>query len=161
VPADLNRVTLIGRLTRDPELRHTAAGDPLCNMRIAVNSRARDDSGNWGDRPNFFDVTVFGRQAESVTQYMSKGRRIGVDGALNWREWEAQDGGKRQTVEVRARDIFFLDSRGEGGGDGGGHQSGSGWSNQAPASGQAADVPVDTSDMKGSTPPAADDDIPF
>ena len=160
MPADLNRVTLIGRLTRDPELRHTASGDPLCNLRIAVNSRSRDDSGNWGDRPNFFDVVVFGRQAESVSQYMSKGRRIGVDGALSWREWESQDGGKRQSAEVRARDIFFLDSRGEGGGDGGSYQSGSGWSDQAPATGQAADVPVDTSDMSGSAP-AADDDIPF
>jgi single-strand DNA-binding protein len=159
VPADLNRVTLIGRLTRDPELRHTASGDPLCNMRIAVNSRARDESGNWGDRPNFFDVVVFGRQAESVAQYMSKGRRIGVDGSLSWREWESQDGGKRQTVEVRARDIFFLDSRGDGDG-GGGHQQGGGWSSPAPASGASADVPVDTSDMRGSSTPD-DDDIPF
>ena len=158
MPADLNRVTLIGRLTRDPELRHTAGGDPLCNLRIAVNSRTRDDSGNWGDKPNFFDVTVFGRQAESVTQYMSKGRRIGVDGALSWREWESQDGGKRQAVEVRARDIFFLDSRNEGGG-GGSYQSGGGWSDAQPASGRDADVPVDTSDMQGSAP--ADDDIPF
>lgn len=159
MPADLNRVTLVGRLTRDPELRHLASGDPLCNMRIAVNSRARDESGNWNDRPNFFDVVVFGRQAESVSNYMSKGRRVGVDGSLSWREWEAKDGGKRQSVEVRARDVYFLDSRGEGGGDGGGQAGG--WSSP-PATGKTADLPVDTSDMNPPAgAPAADDDIPF
>ena len=158
MPADLNSVTLVGRLTRDPELRHLASGDPLCNLRIAVNSRARDESGNWSDRPNFFDVVVFGRQAESVSNYMSKGRRIGIDGSLTWREWEAKDGsGKRQSVEIRARDVYFLDSRGEGG-DGGGQ--GSGWSSP-PASGQAADLPVDMSDMSAPAPPPPDDDIPF
>lgn len=159
MPADLNRVTLVGRLTRDPELRHTASGDPLCNMRIAVNSRARDESGNWGDRPNFFDVVVFGRQAESVTQYMRKGRRVGVDGQLSWREWESQDGGKRQAVEIRARDIFFLDSRSDGDG-GGGYQQGGGWSAPAPAPGQGSDLPVDTSDMRAPAQ-SDDDDIPF
>jgi single-strand DNA-binding protein len=116
VPADLNRVTLVGRLTRDPELRHTAGGDPVCSIRLAVSSRARDETGNWGDRSNYFDVTVFGRQAETASTYLAKGRRIGVDGRLSWREWQAQDGTRRQSVEVIANDLFFLDSRGEGGG---------------------------------------------
>ncbi|MDA2954136.1 MAG: single-stranded DNA-binding protein, partial [Actinomycetota bacterium] len=69
--ADLNRVTLVGRLTRDPEVRHLASGDPVCSMRIAVNSRGRGDDGQWTDKPNFFDVTVFGRQAETVSNYLS------------------------------------------------------------------------------------------
>ena len=117
MPADLNRVTLVGRLTRDPELRHTASGDPIAGMRLAVSSRAKTDDGSWGDAPNYFDVTVFGRQAETTTTYLAKGRRIGVDGRLSWREWQAQDGTKRQSVEVIANDVFFLDSRpGEGGG---------------------------------------------
>jgi single-strand DNA-binding protein len=120
VPADLNRVTLVGRLTRDPELRHTAGGDPICSIRLAVSSRARDEAGNWGDRSNYFDVTVFGRQAETASTYLAKGRRIGVDGRLSWREWQAQDGTRRQSVEVIANDVFFLDSRGEGGGGGAG-----------------------------------------
>ena len=119
MPADLNRVTLVGRLTRDPELRHTQGGDPVCSIRLAVSSRARDESGNWGDRSNYFDVTVFGRQAETASTYLAKGRRIGVDGRLSWREWQAQDGSKRQNVEVIANDVFFLDSRGEGGGGAG------------------------------------------
>src|SRR5262245_1129626 len=129
MPADLNRVTLVGRLTRDPELRHTQGGDPVCSIRLAVSSRARDESGGWGDRSNYFDVTVFGRQAETASTYLAKGRRIGVDGRLSWREWQAQDGSKRQSVEVIANDVFFLDSRGDGG-EGGGVQQGSGWSRE-------------------------------
>jgi single-strand DNA-binding protein len=127
--ADLNRVTLVGRLTRDPELRHTGGGDPICSIRLAVSSRARDESGNWGDRSNYFDVTVFGRQAQTAADYLAKGRRIGVDGRLSWREWQAQDGSKRQSVEVIANDLFFLDSRGEGGG--GGSEQATGWSRTA------------------------------
>ena len=158
MPADLNRVTLVGRLTRDPELRHTAGGQSVCSIRLAVSSRGRDEGGNWSDRANYFDVTVFGRQAETASQYLSKGRRIGVDGRLSWREWEAQDGGKRQSVEVVANDIFFLDSRGDAG-DGGGYGGGGerGWSS-SPA--PATDLPVDTSDLRPPAP-ADDDDIPF
>lgn len=153
MPADLNRVTLVGRLTRDPELRHTAGGDPVCSMRVAVSSRSRDETGNWGDKPNYFDVVVFGRQAETASNYLTKGRRIGIDGRLSWREWNAQDGGKRQSVEVVANDVFFLDSRGDGGGD---SQQASGWSSPT-----GSDLPVDTSDMQPQQPAAADDDIPF
>jgi single-strand DNA-binding protein len=153
--ADLNRVTLVGRLTRDPELRHTGAGDPICSIRLAVSSRSRDESGNWGDKSNFFDVTVFGRQAQTAADYLAKGRRIGVDGRLSWREWQAQDGSKRQSVEVIANDLFFLDSRGEGGG--GGSEQGGDWSQTRPAGG-GDDLPVDRSDMQ---PATADDDIPF
>jgi single-strand DNA-binding protein len=155
VPADLNRVTLVGRLTRDPELRHTAGGQSVCSIRLAVSSRGRDESGNWSDRANYFDVTVFGRTAETASNYLSKGRRIGVDGRLSWREWEAQDGAKRQSVEVVANDIFFLDSRGDSGGESGGGGD-RGWSTPAPAT----DLPVDTSDLRPATT-ADDDDIPF
>jgi single-strand DNA-binding protein len=158
MPADLNRVTLVGRLTRDPELRHTAGGQSVCSIRLAVSSRGRDESGNWSDRANYFDVTVFGRTAETASNYLSKGRRIGVDGRLSWREWEAQDGGKRQSVEVVANDIFFLDSRGDGGegGSSGGGGADRGWGTAAPAT----DLPVDTSDLRPAAP-ADDDDIPF
>ena len=182
MPADLNRVTLVGRLTRDPELRHTQGGDPICSIRLAVSSRSRDESGNWGDKSNYFDITVFGRQAETASTYLAKGRRIGVDGRLSWREWQAQDGTKRQNVEVIAGDVFFLDSRGEGGGDsqqasgwsqapassggdlpvsdegGGDSGSGGGWS-EAPGGGSGGDLPVDRTDMQPA--PGADDDIPF
>ena len=157
MPADLNRVTLVGRLTRDPELRRTPSGDPICSIRLAVSSRGRDDGGNWTDKPNYFDVTVFGRQAETASTYLAKGRRIGVDGRLTWREWQAQDGNKRQSVEVTANDIFFLDSR-EGGESGGSAGGGGSWT--APAT-SGSDLPIDTTDMRPAATPADDDDIPF
>lgn len=143
MPADLNRVTLIGRLTRDPEARQTAGGTSVCSIRLAVNSRT-NRGGEWSDQSNYFDVTVFGRQAETAAQYLAKGRRIGVDGRLSWREWE-KDGQKRQAVEIIANDLFFLDSRGEGGG---------------PPSG-GSDMPATPSGGGSTNAPGEDDDIPF
>ena len=115
--ANINRVVLVGNLTRDPELRHTPSGTAVCKLRLAVNTRQKDASGNWGDKPNYFDVTVWGNQGESCAQYLSKGRPVGVDGRLDWREWEAQDGTKRQAVEIIADSVQFLGGRGEGGGE--------------------------------------------
>ena len=142
--ANINRVVLVGNLTRDPELRHTPGGTPVCSLRIAVNSRRRDESGQWIDKPNYFDVTVWGNQGESCAQYLAKGRPIAVDGRLQWREWDAQDGTKRQAVEVVADSVQFLGGRGENGGNGG---------NQFVPAGATADA-----DFGGG---AADDDIPF
>jgi single-strand DNA-binding protein len=107
--ADLNRVILVGRLTRDPELRRTRGGEPICAIRLAVTGRARDEAGQWADRPNFFDVTAFGRAAETAATHLAKGRRVGIDGRLAWREWDDADGAHRQAVEVVAADIHFLD----------------------------------------------------
>jgi single-strand DNA-binding protein len=142
--ANINRVVLVGNLTKDPELRHTPGGTPVCSLRVAVNSRRRDESGQWVDKPNYFSVSVFGNQAESCAQYLSKGRPVGVDGRLDWREWQTQEGGKREAVEIVADTIQFLGSRGDELGGGG---------NQFVPAGAAAD----TSDFTA----AADDDIPF
>jgi single-strand DNA-binding protein len=145
--ANINRVVLVGNLTRDPELRHTPSGTAVCNLGIAVNSRRRDESGNWVDKPNFFRVSVFGNQAESCAQYLSKGRPVAIDGRLDWRQWE-QDGVKREAVEIVAESVQFLGSRGDGEG-GGGNQF----------------VPAGASESSGSGgadfPAATDDDIPF
>jgi single-strand DNA-binding protein len=111
---DINRVTLVGRLTRDPELRHLPSGGAVLQLGVAVNGRKKDETGNWVDKPNFFDVKVFGNQAEMLVNHLSKGRRIGVDGRLDWSSWEAQDGSKRSKVEIVAQDVQFLDSRQEG-----------------------------------------------
>ena len=119
---------------------------------MAVNSRRRDESGAWVDKPNYFDVSVFGNQAESCTQYLSKGRPVGIDGRLDWREWDATDGsGKRQAVEIIADTVQFLGGAGDGGG-GNGHRF-------TPES----DVPADTSDFAPAPAGggAGDDDIPF
>ena len=98
---DINRVTIVGRLTRDPELRHLPSGTSVLQLGVAVNGRQKDDAGNWIDKPNFFDVKVFGNQADTLNTHLSKGRRIGVDGRLDWSSWEAQDGSKRSKVEPR------------------------------------------------------------
>jgi single-strand DNA-binding protein len=120
--ANINRVVLVGNLTRDPELRHTPSGMAVCSLRVAVNTRKKDQaSGQWTEKPNYFDVTVWGNQAESCNQYLSKGRPVGIDGRLEWREWDAQDGTKRQAVEIIADSVQFLGGRdGAPAGDSGG-----------------------------------------
>ncbi len=122
--ANINRVVLVGNLTRDPELRHTPSGTAVCSLRLAVNTRRKDGAtGEWTEKPNYFDITVWGNQGENCAQYLAKGRPVAIDGRLEWREWEAQDGSKRQAVEVIADSVQFLGGRGEGGGEGGGEQS--------------------------------------
>jgi single-strand DNA-binding protein len=148
---NLNVVVVTGNLTRDPELRSLPSGTSVCKLRIAVNSRRKDQSGEWVDKPNYFDVTVWGAQGENCATYLSKGRPVAVEGRLDWREWEAQDGSKRQSVEIIANSVQFLGSRDEAAGGGNGI---------APRS----DVPADTSDFEDSEPAAvgsSSDDIPF
>ena len=117
----INRVVLIGRLTRDPELRSTPAGSSVASLRIACNSSRKEPDGTYTERPNYFDVSVFGVAAENVGQYTRKGSRVGVDGRLEWREWETAEHQKRQAVSVVADTVQFLDTpgeRAEGGEDG-------------------------------------------
>ena len=162
---NINRVIITGNLTRDPELRSLPSGMSVCSLRIASNTRRKDgQSGEWVDKPNYFDVTIWGRQGENAAQYLAKGRPVAVDGRLEWREWQDQQGNNRQSVEIVADNIQFLGGREEGaagGGYGGGQSAGF-----TPRS----DVPVDTGDFaaapagggngNGSSAPA-DDDIPF
>ena len=147
---NINRVIITGNLTRDPELRHTGGGTAVCSLRVAVNTRRKDQStGEWVDKPNFFDVTVWGAQGENCAQYLSKGRPVAVDGRLEWREWQDQQGNKRQSVDIIADSVQFLGSR-EGDGNG---------SRFTPQS----DVPADTADFAPAPVGAgqSDDDIPF
>jgi single-strand DNA-binding protein len=139
--ANINRVVLVGNLTRDPELRHTPSGTAVCSLRIAVNTRRKDETGQWTDKPNYFDITVWGQQGENCAQYLAKGRPVAVDGRLEWREWEAQDGSKRQAVEIVADSVQFLGGRMEG---------------EAPAYVQAGAAGGDDFPTSPS-----DDDIPF
>ena len=153
--SNINVVVITGNLTRDPELRSTPGGTSVCKLRVAVNSRRKDQSGNWVDKPNYFDVTVWGAQGENCANYLGKGRPVAVEGRLDWREWEDKEGGKRQSVEIIANSVQFLGSRdGAGGGNGGGN----GFS-------PSSDVPADTSDYAGAPAggggSAGDDDIPF
>ena len=147
---NINRVVLTGNLTRDPELRSTNNGTSVCGLRIAVNTRRKDpNTGEWTDKANYFDVTVWGAQGENCAQYLQKGRPVAVDGRLEWREWEDKAGNKRQSVDIIADSVQFLGSR-EGGENGG---------RFTPQS----DVPADTGDFQQAPVSAggSDDDIPF
>ena len=158
--SNVNVVVITGNLTRDPELRHLGSGTAVCKLRVAVNSRRKDgQSGEWVDKPNYFDVTVWGAQGENCANYLSKGRPVAVEGRLDWREWEDQGGNKRQSVEIIANTVQFLGSRDGSGGGGNGGGNGGGFS--PPQS----DVPADMSDFGGAPAGAAssasEDDIPF
>jgi single-strand DNA-binding protein len=106
----INRVVLVGRLTRDPELRALPSGTSVCGLRIACNSSRREGDGAYVEKPNFFDVSVYGAPAESVGRYTRKGSRVAIDGRLEWREWETAEQQKRQAVSVVADTVQFLDS---------------------------------------------------
>lgn len=157
--SNINRVIITGNLTSDPDLRALPSGTSVCKLRVACNGRKKDGAtGEWVDKPNFFDVTVWGPQGENCAKYLAKGRGVAIDGRLEWREWEATDGsGKRQAVDIVADTVQFL---------GGGRDESGGGGGFTPR----ADVPVDTGDFQpapvgGGAPPAqsaaADDDIPF
>lgn len=153
----INRVVMTGNLTRDPELRNTGNGTPVCSLRLACNTRRKDQSGEWVDKPNYFDITVWGAQGENCANYLSKGRPVAVDGRLEWREWEDKESGKkRQAVDIIADSVQFLGSRdsAENGGT-----AGSGPGQFKPQS----DVPADTADFEPASAGAgtSDDDIPF
>ena len=108
----INRVVMVGRLTRDVEIRSLPSGRSVANLRIACNSSHKDADGQTSERPNYFDVSVFGAPAESVARYTKKGSRVGVDGHLEWREWETAEQQRRQAVSIVADIVQFLDSPG-------------------------------------------------
>jgi single-strand DNA-binding protein len=149
---NINRVVLTGNLTRDPELRNLPSGMSVCSLRVASNTRRKGADGEWGDKANYFSITVWGAQGENCARYLSKGRPVAIDGRLEWREWE-KEGTKREAIDIVADSVQFLGGREEGGGSSGGDNG------FTPRS----DVPANTDDFQ--TVPAgganADDDIPF
>jgi len=156
--SNINRVIITGNLTADPELRSLPSGTSVCKLRIAVNTRRKDgQSGEWVDKPNYFDVTVWGAQGENCARYLAKGRGAAIDGRLEWREWQDQQGNKRQGVEIVADSVQFLSGPDGPGGGGGGEFRAS-----------RSDVPTNMDDFaaapagggNGSSAPA-EDDIPF
>ena len=150
---NINRIVLTGNLTKDPDLRSTSNGLAICKLRVACNTRRRNSAGEWEEKPNFFDVTVFGGQGERCEKSLSKGRAVAIDGRLEWREYEV-DGQKRQSVDIIADSVQFLGGRDDA-------NSGNGFSSRARAT--ESDVPIDTGDFESSPVGAgvADDDIPF
>jgi single-strand DNA-binding protein len=152
---NINRVVLTGNLTADPELRALPSGTSVCKLRVACNTRRKSAGGEWEDKPNYFDVTVWGAQGENCARFLSKGRPIAIDGRLEWREWETQEGQKRQAVDIIADSVQFLGGREDA-------ANGNGFAPTASAGGRS-DLPVDERDFQAAPTSAGvgDDDIPF
>lgn len=152
--ADINHVVLVGRLTRDAELKYTAGGQAVCKFSLAINRR-RKNGDQWVDEPNFFDIVLWGRQGETLNQYLVKGKQVAVEGELRQDRWE-QDGQNRSKVEIMANNVQLL-----GGGSGAAASSGGGYTPAASS--------TQRSDPQGRTMPMNDgpadegfaDDIPF
>jgi single-strand DNA-binding protein len=154
---NINRVVMTGNLTRDPELRSLPSGMSVCSLRIACNTRRKGASGEWEDKPNYFDVTVWGAQGENCARYLSKGRPVAIDGRLEWREFETREGQRRQAVDIIADSVQFLGGRDDA-------DAGNGFSGAPAAAVGGGDVPIDDRDFQSApaTPASsADDDIPF
>lgn len=109
---DINNVTIIGRLTRDAELKYSNSGTAICEFALAVNN-AKKKGEEWVDEPSFFDVTLFGRQGEAIQQYMVKGKQVGVEGRLKQQRWQNQEGQNRSKVVIIAETVQLLRSKGE------------------------------------------------
>ena len=107
----INRVIVSGNLTRDPEVRTTASGNPVMGCGIAVNDRRKNSqTGEWEDYPNFIDCTMFGARAQSVSRFLSKGSKVAIEGKLRWSQWETNEGQKRSKIEIIVDEIEFMSS---------------------------------------------------
>ena len=106
-------VTLVGNLARDPELKQFPSGKSACQLTVAVGTSYKDAAGQWVDKTSFFDVRVLGPQGDNCARYLSKGRQVAIEGRLEQRSWEAQDGTKRRKVEVIANQVMFLGPKGD------------------------------------------------
>jgi single-strand DNA-binding protein len=146
-----NKITIIGNLGRDPELRYTPQGTAVCDFSVAVNDRKRDKAGEWQDVTTWFKITFWGKQAENASKYLTKGRQAYIEGRLQVEEWTDRDGNNRYTLAVQGSDIQFLgEGRGEGGGD-----------HQASTESTYTSNTSSNEDFSGQASTATDDDIPF
>ncbi len=154
----INRVVISGNLTRDPELRQTQSGMPVLSLGVAVNDRRRNpQTGDWEDYPNFIDCTMFGTRAQSLSNYLSKGTKVTIEGKLRWSQWE-REGQKRSKIEVIVDDLEFMSSRNGSGAQSNGYGA-SNYGGAAPMGGgntaAYSPAPVDVSSS------VYDEDIPF
>jgi len=164
--ADINHVVLVGRLTRDAELKYTAGGQAVCKFSVAVNRRKKNGD-QWEDEANYFDVVLWGRQGESLNQYLTKGKSVGVEGELRQDRWQ-QEGQNRSKVEIVANNIQLLGgSQGSGGSygaSGGGNSHGDGGSQGGNQGSSGTSSSWQRKGGENNPPPSDDnftDDIPF
>ncbi|MCA9294274.1 MAG: single-stranded DNA-binding protein [Phycisphaerales bacterium] len=145
---NVNKVFLMGNLTRDIELRQFPSGGAVGKFGLAVNEKFRDRNDQWQERANFIDCEIFGKRAEVMAQYLGKGRAVFIEGKLRLDQWEDQQGQKRSKLKVVVDDFQFVDGPRDGGGGGGGG-GGRSYANAPSSSGP------------GDYEPVPDDDIPF
>jgi single-strand DNA-binding protein len=150
--ASLNKVLLMGNLTRDPEVKYTPKGTAVGDLAIAINDSYKAQDGTIKETVTYVDIEVWGRQAETCKQYLTKGRPVFIEGQLRLDQWETPQGEKKSRMKVRADRVQFL---GSPGGGGGGRSGGAPASEGAKPSRPAAAVSED------GPPPPTDDDIPF
>jgi single-strand DNA-binding protein len=153
----LNRVTLIGNLGKDPEVKYTPSGTPVAKLALATNERFKDKSGEWQDRTEWHNVVLWQRQAEIAGEYLKKGSKVYIEGRLQTRSWDDKTSGqKKYMTEVVANDLILLGGRGEaGGGDSGGSSRG------AAAGGNNFDQRTPEPETAAASTPISDEDIPF
>lgn len=138
-----NKIIVVGNLGRDPELRYTPQGTPVCSFTMATNEKRKDRTGEMQDATTWFRVTLWGRQAETASQYLTKGRPVYIEGRLRLEEWTDRDNKQRYTLEVHATDMQFI-------GGGRGDET----SQAPPRSSAPPEMGQPENDL-------ADDDIPF
>ncbi len=147
-----NKITIIGHLGKDPELRYTPQGDAVCDFSVAVNDRKRDKAGEWQDVTMWFRVTFWRRQAENASKFLTKGRQVYIEGRLQIEEWTDRDGNNRQTLAIQGSELQFIGERGNDE-----RSSNSTFDADYPTENNA---PAENVKNESSSTPA-DDDIPF
>ena len=161
-----NKIIIIGNLGRDPELSYTPQGTAVCKFSVATNERRRDKAGEQQDITTWFRVSAWGKQAENVSRYLTKGRKVYIEGRLHVEEWTDREGKPRQSLEVNASEVQFIDGPGGGGGGvdglpvrsqqpGGGAPAGGGGGGARPGGGGGGRPPA------GGGDDIEDDEIPF
>ncbi len=139
-----NRIIIVGNLGRDPELRYTPQGTPVCTFTMATNDRRKDKSGEMQDQTTWFRITLWNRQAETASQYLHKGKSVYIEGRLRVEEYTDRDGKPRHSLEVTATDMQFIGSR-----------------NDEPAQERAASTSASSSGGPSEPAELSDEDIPF
>ncbi len=149
-----NKIILVGNLGRDPELRYTPQGTPVCSFTMATNERRRDRAGETQDSTTWFRVTLWGRQAETASQYLTKGRPVYIEGRLRMEEWTDKDGRARNTLEVHATDMQFIGARSD-------ESAAAAAPSSQPSSNAGRAEAQNSPPMSDTEPDVTDDDIPF
>ena len=156
--ASVNKAIIIGNLGADPELRHTAGGSAVCNLRVATTETWKDRDGNKQEKTEWHRIVVWGNQAEACGKYLSKGRQVYVEGSLDTREWQDKDGNRRTTTEIKARQVVFL---GSGSGGGGGSREKHRTTEQRPQQPQGGGGWAGDYAPEAAAPTLGDEDMPF